>query len=96
MTGADFDSAVRVLEGAFPISRTSGKRTPHRNKLVGGHPRSWHLLGLAADYAWDPGVPEEVKAHMRHRAAQLGLRVVVEEDHDHLQPNAPNTATEAA
>ncbi len=40
-----------------PLFVTSGYRCPHNNKDCGGHPRSWHMAGLAADvYSPDPDV----------------------------------------
>lgn len=67
-------------------SVTSWLRTPERNKEVGGVPTSLHQLGLAADVGWleneDP--PESnIRVTLGRR---LGLKVIVEEDHDHLQP----------
>lgn len=45
-----------VNEGAqlFGGSLVSGLRSSHRNKDVGGHPESRHLLGLAADITFLP------------------------------------------
>ncbi len=86
MNRAEFDAACATLELGFAISQTSGRRTTHRNKTVGGHPESWHLLGMGRDYVWDPWVKDDARALMRKRATQLGLRVVSEDDHDHIQP----------
>lgn len=39
---------LRAAYGA-PVQITSGYRCPARNKAVGGHPNSQHVLGSAAD-----------------------------------------------
>ncbi len=36
------------------LTLTSGRRTPLRNRQVGGSPRSWHLQGRAADFVGHP------------------------------------------
>lgn len=41
---------------------TSGRRTPGRNRAVGGSPRSWHLWGRAADFIGEPEDLEEALA----------------------------------
>lgn len=41
---------VLMLLGAHPgLTLTSGRRTPARNRRVGGSPSSWHLYGRAID-----------------------------------------------
>jgi len=46
---------VRVLMGAVPGLRiTSGRRSPERNRAVGGVARSWHLRGRAVDLIGSP------------------------------------------
>jgi zinc D-Ala-D-Ala carboxypeptidase len=40
---------IRAYYGS-PIRVTSGFRNPALNALIGGHPQSYHLAGLAADF----------------------------------------------
>ena len=46
-----------VNEGCreFGGSVLSGIRSKARNEMVGGHPQSRHVLGLAADITFEPG-----------------------------------------
>ena len=82
-TIASFWSAVdRYCQGVAG-SVTSGRRTPARNKFVGAPPTSAHLAGLGADVVVDSAVG----ADERHRlAGELELKLIIEDDHDHLQP----------
>jgi hypothetical protein len=64
-------------------SVTSYGRTQKHNQAVGGVPNSGHRYWVAADVVYDSPRPTEE----RLRVAQgLGLRVIIEDDHDHLQP----------
>lgn len=66
----------------FRGSVVSGFRTRSRNRDVGGKPDSLHLQGLAADVVLDFNGDDD----SRHVAAfDLGLRLVIEHDHDHLE-----------
>lgn len=74
-----------VLRYAPNCTITSWYRDPERNALVGGSPRSLHLLGLAIDLV---GPAVELEAVMRiWRAA--GLDAVDEGDHLHLELDGP-------
>lgn len=63
-------------------SVTSWGRTEKRNSLVSGHPQSYHLHWLGADVVYD----ETPKLEFRNSVARRhNIRVVPEDDHDHLQ-----------
>jgi len=83
MTPAGFAINVQTYCLRFDASITSYLRTASHNEKVGGVAHSPHLLGLGADVVYDKPVPLAV----RQRTAQaLGLLVLEEGDHDHLQP----------
>ena len=86
MNRAEFDSACATLEIEFPISQTSGRRTPYRNDKVGGHINSYHLSGRGCDYAWDPDTRSGLINRFKLRVKGLDLKLVPGGDHDHLQP----------
>jgi hypothetical protein len=86
MTRAEFDDVCATLEIEFPISQTSGRRTALRNTKVGGNPNSFHLSGRGRDYVWDSGSRAPRLARFKRRVKGLGLKLVAEGDHDHLQP----------
>ncbi len=62
---------------------TSYGRDWEGNRHVGGVERSAHLVWLAADVAYTTRLPLEAR---REWAERLGLRLLEEPDHDHLQP----------
>lgn len=67
-------------------SVTSGFRTFSRNSVVGGSPTSYHLQGLAADVVLDEPLTHPVATDARHKlAADLGIQLIIETDHDHLE-----------
>lgn len=79
-----FQMAVTKYCEAAGASETSGYRTPLHNRRVGGIEESPHLLGLGRDVVYDGS---EITHGMRERlAAELGLELVHESDHDHVQP----------
>lgn len=51
------------------LTKTSGYRTPEKNKEVGGSKTSSHLTGNASDYA---GTPKQMEAYAQW-AAKSGL-----------------------
>jgi hypothetical protein len=67
----------------FEGRETSGIRTPRHNRDRKGVEYSAHQVGLASDVSYFTPPPIE-KA--RAWAQRLGLRLVREKDHDHLQP----------
>jgi hypothetical protein len=83
VTPTDFAEAARTYALAHGASVTSWLRTPDRNRRVGGAERSAHLEALAVDLVYDHPIPEPQR---RLDAELLGLRLIVETDHDHLQP----------
>lgn len=68
--------AVRTLLGNHPIHINSGYRCAELNKLVGGQPRSAHLLGLAADFIC-PGFGSPRKVCQAIMASHLGYEQVI-------------------
>nr|QJB20188.1 MAG: hypothetical protein [Microvirus sp.] len=87
---------IRVQEFALAVYRycvrvrgsvTSGFRTPSRNTVVGGEVRSFHLQGLAADVVLDEPLTHKIATDARHKlASDLGIKLIIESDHDHLEP----------
>jgi hypothetical protein len=65
-------------------SVTSWGRTTERNAAVNGHAHSLHMVWLGGDVGYSPH-PRPPLARARKAAQQLGLRLVREDDHDHLQ-----------
>lgn len=63
-------------------SVTSWVRSAKRNAEVGGVPDSQHLRGTGADIAYDAPLPLGVRASA---AEQVGLQLISERTHDHLQ-----------
>jgi hypothetical protein len=83
MTVAEFWGQVAAYRRAVAGSVTSGGRSPNRNARVGGKPNSAHLLDLGADVIHDGLTSGPARETL---ARGLGLRLIVEDDHDHLQP----------
>jgi hypothetical protein len=67
---------------ATGASVTSYGRTLAHNQKVGGVPDSAHLLWLAADVVYDKDGDVEWRTRV---AKRLGLTLIHEGDHDHLQ-----------
>lgn len=84
MTRGEFAEAMYsycIMTGA---SETSGMRTRARNTREGGVMHSAHLVKLASDVTYDSVVIAE--SERREWAHRLGLMLITEGDHDHLQP----------
>jgi hypothetical protein len=84
MTPIEFAAGLIAYCGWSRASVTSYGRSQERNQKVGGVKYSKHCLWLAADVVYDPH-PRPRLADARRRATQLGMRVIREDSHDHLQ-----------
>lgn len=78
----EFLLKIVTLAVKYEFSVTSWLRTEKRNKLVGGVDSTYHLFGLAVDIVLDNVLerPDFIKD-----AEKLGLKVVLESDHIHIQ-----------
>ncbi len=83
MSTVEFLDALRAYCAALGASVTSYGRTTAHNVTVGGVKYSAHRAWLAADVVYDVIPPELDRQQLARR---LGLLLVVEGDHDHLQP----------
>ncbi len=87
--GAHTRGHVLLLLARVPVlTLTSGRRSPERNRRVGGSARSWHLVGRACDFA---GTRDQIRTGAREaRSLRLGDRctgpeeVIDEGDHLHV------------
>jgi len=83
MTRGEFAEAVYTYCTLLGGSVTSWIRTDERNRGVNGVEHSPHLVGLGADVEYDSPPTFQVRAEW---AGRLELRLILEDDHDHLQP----------
>lgn len=83
MTVAEFAQAAYAYCVTTNGSVTSWFRTRKHNAAVGGLVNSSHVNGVAVDVVYDSPV-DYVFANKA--AQQVGLLLMREEDHDHLQP----------
>ncbi len=83
MNPVEFACALIAYCFATKGSVTSWGRTESHNRHVGGVPHSKHQTFQAADVVYDHRPP---LATARRRAAALGIKLLRESDHDHLQP----------
>ncbi len=83
MTPAVFLDALIRYCALTRASVTSFGRTTPRNLDAGGVAYSGHRFWVAADVVYDAETPMEDR---RELARRLGLRLLPERDHDHLQP----------
>ena len=83
MTLHDFvDAAIRYC-AMTSASVTSWGRTTIHNAAVGGVSHSAHRYWLGLDVVYDAAALPEFRLET---ASRLGLRLIAEGDHDHLQP----------
>ena len=83
-----FQLAVLWLAIKHNASITSTYRTAKRNKTVGGHQKSKHMSGLAADLVLDT-VNKSTVSKLEKDARALGWGFLQEGDHIHLQSSPP-------
>ena len=84
MTPYHFFDAVRSFCTVLGGNVTSYGRSKIHNLAVGGVRYSAHQVWLGADIVYDTLPQLEARSEW---AARLGLKLVVENDHDHLQPS---------
>ena len=84
MTLHDFVDATYRYGALTGASVTSWGRTTTRNTAVGGVPFSAHRFWVGLDVVYDDSHPAEVARV--EIARRLGLKLIPEGDHDHLQP----------
>ena len=84
MTPSAFAEALQSYCGWSGGSVTSYGRSAARNAYVGGAEESRHLLWLAADVIYYPN-EEPNMGKAQRMARKLGIRVIREDDHDHIQ-----------
>ena len=77
----DFRRRFSTAGAGFGGRVTSYIRSVEHNRRVGGHPRSQHLYGLAADIV--PLVSE--RSSLKRAMRAQGLVVIDEGDHVHVQ-----------
>ena len=84
MNIGEFAAAIAVYGLLMDASATSWGRTREHNAAVGGVGTSAHRFWLGVDVVYDHGLPQLEGA--RAYAERLGLKLIREVDHDHLQP----------
>lgn len=86
MTMGEFWTNVTTLCLVYNGRVTSGVRSALHNRMVGGHPTSFHLLGMAADVVlndWNDTHAFKVSAN---RLKILVIDEREDKNHLHLQP----------
>lgn len=87
MTVGEFAQACYEYCLIYGASQTSGVRSKARNERVGGVAFSPHRFGRGLDVVYDD-VNVMQDASRIEVAKRLGLKLVPEGDHDHLQPDS--------
>jgi hypothetical protein len=83
MTPTEFHDRLMRYCALTGASVTSYGRTVRHNLVVEGVASSAHLFWLAADVVYDDAT---APALAERWAERLGLKLIREEDHHHLQP----------
>ena len=83
MTPHTFLDALMQLASRFGFRETSGYRSAAGNQAVGGVKYSSHQFWLGRDILLDPG---EDTVMFTEAARRVGLKVLNEGDHLHVQP----------
>ena len=82
MTHHDYTDCILCLATRYDFSVTSWGRTAKHNADVGGKPNTRHLLFLAVDIVLDDATEIGL---LTADATRMGLTVVDEADHIHIQ-----------
>jgi len=85
MTYIEYCIAVAQLAAIANFRVTSWWRSPLGNRRVGGHPQSYHLVGMGLDLVPDSEVD---KATIKVHGPRLGFQVLDEGNHLHLEPSS--------
>lgn len=85
MSIGEFAEAVAMYCLLHGGSITSWGRSTHHNREVGGVPGSPHRFWRGADVVYDDLNTQSDPLRLEY-ARRLGLKIVQEGDHDHLQP----------
>lgn len=82
--GTEIDNQVLLLEQitGCELLVTSGKRTPEKNKAVGGSKNSYHLTDRARDI--QPKDPECISISLLGKIACFGMSTIVYKKHIHI------------
>jgi len=86
LTSIEFQQKMSMLRAKYRMSTTSGFRTVAHNKKVGGHPESFHMLGLAEDVVMDSNFVFNLN-DLYSDCTKLGLQMIYEGDHYHIEAN---------
>ena len=79
----DFITIVALVCAQHKGSMSSWGRTPKRNKDIGGHPNSLHMVWLGCDIVLDVMMKN---TELEADCDKFGLTAIYEKDHYHLQP----------
>jgi hypothetical protein len=83
MTPHEFLDLVMAYIAAVGGRVTSYGRDPQNNLAVGGVAHSAHVVWMAADVVYLAPRPLQER---KEWAERLGLHLIAEDDHDHLEP----------